>query len=296
MFRRCPLQLGLSFLLLSIAMLCACLRLAAQEPAAQDGPLQANGDVPRAHFVTNDTILRMAKAGLNDDVLLQTIQLQPGRYDTSPDDLIALRKGGVSDRVIAAMQAHAAGLNIHPSAGSEASPTPLAPGIDEIGVYYKLPPGSKNGGPTGEWMPLKTERVVFRSSGAAKNILTHGIISKDMDGDVDGAKSDLVLPTGVQILIYAPNGTDASEYEFLRLEEHSKDREFRVMTGGVFHSHTGSDRDEIDFHPHRVAPQMYVFTVPVDIEKGEYGVLPPGSSNAQGIAGTGKIFTFSIRE
>ena len=55
-------------------------------------------------------------------------------------------------------------------------------------------------------------------------------------------------------------------------------------------------RDEIEFHPHKIAPQMYVFTVPVDIEKGEYGVLPPGSSNTPGIANAGKIFTFSIRE
>jgi hypothetical protein len=288
-------QLKLLSLLLPCAMLLGCLGAVAQEPAEQDGPLQTNTDVPRAHFIDNDTIIRMSKAGLGDDVLLQTIQLQPGRYDTNPDDLIALRKAGVSDRVIAAMQAHAAGLNRH-SAANDIGPAPLAPGIDEIGVYYKLPPGSKGGGATGEWVPLKTERVIFRSSGAAKNILTHGIISKDMDGDVDGAKSDLVLPTGVEILVYAPSGTQPEEYEFIRFEEHSKDREFRVMTGGVFHSHTGSDRDEIEFHPHKIAPQMYTFTVPVDIEKGEYGVLPPGSSNAQGLAGTGKIFTFSIRE
>ena len=284
-----------SCLLLSLVCLAAAIcPLAAQELPSQDGPLQTSTDVPRAHFIDNDTIIRMAKAGLKDDVLLQTIQLQPGHYDTSPDDLIALRNAGVSDRVIAAMQAHAAGLNQRP--GSAVEPSPLAPGIDEIGVYYKLPAGSKAGGPTGEWVPLKTERVTFRSSGAAKNILTHGIISKDMDGYVDDAKSTLALPTGVEILIYAPNGTDASEYEFLRFEEHAKDREFRVMTGGVFHSHTGSDRDEIEFHPHKIAPQMYSFTVPVDIEKGEYGVLPPASSNAQGLAGTGKIFTFSIRE
>jgi hypothetical protein len=282
-------------LLLSLVCLAAAGRaLVAQELPSEDGPLQTNSDVPRVHLIDNDTIVRMAKAGLKDDVLLQTIQLQPGHYDTNPDDLIALRNAGVSDRVIAAMQAHAAGLNTRP--GSAVEPAPLAPGIDEIGLYYKLPAGSQAGGPTGEWVPLKNERVIFRSSGAAKNILTHGIISKDMDGDVDDAKSTLVVPTGVEILIYAPNGTDASEYEFIRFEEHSKDREFRVMTGGIFHSHTGSDRDEIEFHPHKIAPQMYTFTVPVDIQKGEYGILPPASSNAQGLAGTGKIFTFSIRE
>ena len=69
-----------------------------------------------------------------------------------------------------------------------------------------------------------------------------------------------------------------------------------MKTGGVFHSETGSDRDEIEFHPQKIARQMYEFTVLKDTEKGEYGLLPPGSSNTPGLATAGKIFTFSIRE
>jgi len=260
-----------------------------------DGPLQPNPDVARVHLIDNDTILRMHKAGLGDDVLIQTIQLQPGHYDVTPDDLIALKQAGLSDAVIAVMQTHGTGLAVRgtPQLGHVArpefvGPTPIALGIDEIGAYYK----SK----TGEWIELRTERVVFKSGGAAKNILTHGIISKDMNGHLDGPQSDLILPTGVEILIYAPTGTDAEEYDFLRFEQHKDNREFRTLTGGVFHSESGATRDEIQFHPKKIGPQMYTFTVPIDIEKGEYGVLPPGSANIQGIAGTGKIFTFSIRE
>ena len=260
-----------------------------------DGPLQPNPDVARVHLIDNDTILRMHKAGLGDDVLIQTIQLQPGHYDFTPYDLIALKQAGLSDAVIAVMQTHGTGLAVRgtPQLGHVArpefvGPTPIALGIDEIGAYYK----SK----TGEWIELRTERVVFKSGGAAKNILTHGIISKDMNGHLDGPQSDLILPTGVEILIYAPTGTDAEEYDFLRFEQHKDNREFRTLTGGVFHSESGATRDEIQFHPKKIGPQMYTFTVPIDIEKGEYGVLPPGSANIQGIAGTGKIFTFSIRE
>ena len=104
------------------------------------------------------------------------------------------------------------------------------------------------------------------------------------------------LPTGVELLIYAPAGTDASEYDLLRFEPHKNSREFRTLTAGVFNSESGAARDEIEFHPYKIGAQLYTFTIPVDIEKGEYGVLPPGSANVQGIAGTGKIFTFSIRE
>lgn len=259
----------------------------AQAASPDDGPLQPSNDLSKPHFLDNDTIVKMSKAGLDDTVIIQTIQTQPGRYDTAPDDLISLKNAGVSQQVIAAMQARSAGLVFH--AKGKIAPAPLGAGIDEIGVYYQ---DTK----TGEWLPLKTERVEFKSSGWLKNAATDGLVKQDMNGHLEGDKSPLVLPTGVNILIYAPAGTQAEEYDFLRFEQHSHSRDFRVKTGGLFHSTTGSDRDEVEFTAHKVAPQMYEFTVPVDIIKGEYGVLPPGSSNVPGISNAGKIFTFSIRE
>lgn len=285
-FRPSSLRLALA-ILLGLFLSFGARSALCQNTAPDDGPLQSSNDVSKAHFIDNDTIVKMAKAGLEDRVIIQTIQTQPGHYSTSPDDLIALKNAGVSEQVIAAMQARAAGLAFHPN--EKINPAPLSAGVDEIGVYYQDPK-------TGEWNPLKTERVQFKSGGWVKSTFTDGIVKQDMNGHVDGPKSPLVLPTGVNILIYAPAGTQAEEYDLLRFREHPSGREFRVKTGGVFHNETGSNRDEIDFHPHKIAAQMYVFTIPVDIEKGEYGVLPPGSSNTPGIANAGKIFTFSIRE
>lgn len=260
----------------------------AQTVGETEGPLQNNSDTSRPRAITNDTILRMSKAGLDDSVIVGTIQSQPSAFDTSPDDLIALKNAGVSQAIIAAMQARSAGLAIHPPGATRIEPSPLAAGIDEIGVYYR----SKEG----EWIPLKTERVQFKSSGWLKNAATDGLIKQDMNGHLDGPKSSLVLPTGVQLLIYTPAGTQAEEYDLLRFDQHSGSRDFRVKTSGLFHSETGSQRNDIQFTPKKIAKDMYLFTVPVDIEKGEYGVLPPGSSNAPGLSNAGKIFTFSIRE
>jgi len=257
----------------------------AQVPTQDDGPLQPNTDTARPKQIGNDTIIRMAKAGLDDNIILQTINLQPGHYDVTPDDLIALKAAGVSQQVIAAMQAHGTGLDIRTHHTPTGEITPQSFGLDDPGVYYK--------DKQGEWIPLKIERLTIKSGGTVKSLLTHGIISRDMNGHIDGAKSPLVLPTGVEILIYAPVGTEATEYDFLRFREHSDNREFRTLTGGVFHSESGADRDEIEFTPKKIAPQLYTFTVPIDIEKGEYGVLPPASA---GMQGTGKIFTFSIPE
>ncbi len=280
---------AVSVLLLGLGLGWGSLRAQAPADASEsDGPLQqsrAAQDVSRPRPLTNDTILRMGKAGLDDTVILQAIATQPSAYDTAPDDLIALKNAGLSQQVIAAMQARGAGLAVH---ANPVEVAPLGAGVDEIGVYYK--------DKTGQWVPLRTERVQFKSGGWIKSTVTNNIVKQDLNGHVDGAKSPLTVPTGVQLLIYTPAGTQAEEYDLLRFREHGGGREFRVKTGGVFHTETGSERDEIEFHPQKISKQMYQFTVPADIEKGEYGVLPPGSSNTPGVANAGKIFTFSIRE
>lgn len=262
----------------------------AQSSAVQEGPLVADSDTTRPHALTNDTVIKMSKAGLEDNVIIQTIHSGAGNYDTSPDALIALKNAGVSQRVIGVMQAHRSGLADRDAEAHAAAPgtTLLAPGIDEIGAYYK----DKDG----QWQALKTERVQFRSSGWLKNAATDGLVKQDLNGHLDGNKSPLILNTGVQIMIYTPPGTQAEEYDFIRFHEHGSSRDFRVKTGGLFHSETGSQRDEIQWTPKKIGKDMYVFTLPTDIEKGEYGVLPPGSSNVPGLSNAGKIFTFSVRE
>ena len=289
-----PAQPFLRRLMLLLAFAALFCGVSSAQTADEDGPmLPRNTDTtPIRHAVTNDQIVRMVKADLDEHIILQTIQEQPGNYEVAPDDLIALKDAGVSPRVISAMQAKTAGLTIRldpeGKPGKGVVPGPIAPALDEIGVYYK----DKNG----DWVPLKTERVVYKQGGWVKSTLTNNIVKKDMNGHLDGPKSPLVLPTGIEILIYTTPGTDSAEYDFLRFRLHKDSREFRTTTGGVFHSESGSARDELEFKPKRIAPQMYTFTVPKDIIKGEYGVLPPGSSNQRGFADTGKIFTFSIPE
>ena len=46
--------------------------------------------------LTNDAVMKMATAGLGEDVIISMINTQPGNYSVTPDNLIALKKGGVS--------------------------------------------------------------------------------------------------------------------------------------------------------------------------------------------------------
>lgn len=279
---------GLRWKLAGPALLLAlCLTAAVHAQSVDEGgPIQRNPDTTRAKAITNDSIVRMVRAELDPSIILQTIRTQPQQYDLSPEGILALKSAGVSDDLIAGMQARQAGLAVR-SVPAPGVP-PVQPMPQDVGVYYK--------DSHGDWQPLRTERVVFRSSGWLKNAASYGIVKQDMNGKIDKPASSLKVKPGFEVLIYTPEGTEADEYAFLRLREHKDSREFRTLSGGVFHSQSGTQRDEVDYTPKRIAPRTYTFTIPANTEKGEYGILPPGSANQRGFADTGKIYTFSIPE
>jgi hypothetical protein len=51
----------------------------------------------------NDAIIKLVKAGLSDDLIISTVQGQPGSYDISPNGMIAMKSAGVSDKVLTAI-------------------------------------------------------------------------------------------------------------------------------------------------------------------------------------------------
>jgi len=61
--------------------------------------------------LTNDSILKMVKAGLSEDVVLSMVKSQPAKYALGPDQVITLKSAGVSDKVVAAMVERSAGGN-----------------------------------------------------------------------------------------------------------------------------------------------------------------------------------------
>ena len=105
--------------------------------------------------LTNDSIIKMVKAGLSEDIVLGSIRSQPGKYSTGADDLIALKSAGVGDKIIAAM------LNGGGGAAPAAAPAAGAPIVGEIGVYYK-----KND----QWSDLDPEIVNFKTGGVLKSM------------------------------------------------------------------------------------------------------------------------------
>ncbi|HEX3967112.1 MAG TPA: hypothetical protein VHW70_04040 [Edaphobacter sp.] len=270
LFRTLLVVLSLSFPIAGIA------QQPGDSPQAVEGPLAT----PKTAAMNNESVMKMAKAGLGDDLIIETVNTQPGKYITDADSLVILKGAGVSDRVITAM----INKSRRQLTNVPEKPVELSD-VNEIGVYYK--------DHTGKWIAIDPEIVHIKSGGWVKSTITDGIIKQDHNGHLNGRESKLTLQCPVELLIYVPEGVSANEYEFLRFRLNSDNREFRVLTGGVFHSTGGADRDEVKFNPVKTAPHTYQFTVDKQTGGGEYGILPPGTGN---ITNGGKIYTFAIIE
>jgi hypothetical protein len=209
--------------------------------------------------LSNASIEKMAKAGLGDVVIVSMIQSQAGYYDVTPDSLIALKREGISDKVLAAMATKGAAL------------TPPQPAVAadsyedfDIGVYRR----ARN-----TWIPVATEQVNWKTGGVLKSIATDGIVKGDVNGRLTGGGSATQLNTPLEFLIRTPDGVDATDFQLVHLHEKSDAREFRTMTGGVFHRSGGASRDGVTFGQTRIAKHTYKVTLSPNLPRGEYAFL-----------------------
>jgi hypothetical protein len=124
------------------------------------------------------------------------------------------------------------------------------------------------------WVPVVTEHVNWKTGGVLKSVFSEGIVKGDINGHIEGAGS--VTSVGaLDFLIKTVSGVDATDFQLVYLRHGRNAREFRRVTGGVFHVSGGSTRDEIEFGQTKIASQVYKITLP-ELQAREYAFLAPG--------------------
>ncbi len=157
--------------------------------------------------------------------------------------------------------------------------------VDEVGVYYQK---------DGRWEDLSPEVVNWKSGGVLKSIATVGVVKGDVNGKIHGKASKTQLREPIDLLVHTPEGTAITEYQLIKMHDHSSDREFRTVTGGVFHVSGGTERDNIEYESKHIAQRTWTIAL-ASLNPGEYGLLPPGVSESRSAsAQLGKMYTFSI--
>lgn len=255
--------------------------------------------------LTNDTILKLSKAGLSDELIVPMIASQATNFSLKADDMLALKQAGVSEKVLVAMVRKGAGAvssanpaasvpPVTPATGTTPSApsapnSPGAPGpVSEVGVFCLK---------GGSWTEMMPEVVNWKTGGVMKSLATAGVMKGDINGRIAGGHARTGLTNPARILIYTPEGTAITEYQLIRLREKDDAREFRTVTGGVFHVSGGANRDLIQVEHKKIASRTFELVLSPTMASGEYGILPPGGSMTSGAsAQLGKMYTFRILE
>lgn len=238
--------------------------------------------------LTIDDVIKLSKAGLSEDTIIQKVRSNGQAFDLSTDQLIQLKDAGVSDKVVQAM------LDPNPApapaAATAAAAKPASDLPDEMGIYMR-----RQG--TTEWVEVLPEVVNWKTGGVAKSIFSQGIVKGDVNGHLNGKSSTTEATTTTEFMIVSAEGVAITEYQLLKLHENSDNREFRTMTGGVFHSSGGATKDVVSFDGKKIAPRHYLVELSAALKSGEYGFLPPGAVGSTNAAGsTGKIYSFKVLE
>jgi len=155
----------------------------------------------------------------------------------------------------------------------------------EVGVYSFQ----------GAWVQIMPEIINWKTGGVLKHLFTAGIVKGDVNGHLTQHSNINGIATPTLLFVCTPEGTEITEYELLRLRTHSNSREFRSVTGGVFHKSGGATRDTKDFEFKELSPRNYLIDV-AGLKAGEYGLLPPGAMmDRHASAQYGKVYTFTVR-
>jgi hypothetical protein len=255
--------------------------------------------------LTNESVIKLLKAGLSEELVLTTVNSSPGNYDTSVNGLIALKKAGAGDKLISAIILKTSGA-ASAAAASSAPAQPTAPGtadapaaitlasgtlpagVDTVGVYFLEKAGN-------HWQEVPAEVVNFKKEGSLKHLASAGVLKGEMTGLVGGNRSPLMMKLPAKFILYVPEGRAPGEYQLIHLHSNADSREFRAANGGIVKDAGGALRDVLDYTPKKIAPRVYLIEMPEDFERGEYGFLPPSETSiGDNIPTATKLYSFSL--
>jgi hypothetical protein len=255
--------------------------------------------------LTNDEVIQMVQAGFDEETIVKAIEASEPNFDTSVAGLIALKDANVPQGVINAIltatqraaeqkeaaareqaEAEARRAEVEARARAEAEARARAEAEaaakaaaeaaereknrdvpEDVGVYVKL---------KGQLVEIMPEVVSWKSGGVGKRMLTYGMTKGHVNGVVKGPKSKVQLALPIEIIIRCPEGVAATEYQLLDLDEKGDRREFRAVTGGVYHSSGGTDKNALGFDVEKFAPRTFRIRI-ASMKKSEYGFLRPGA-------------------
>jgi hypothetical protein len=273
--------------------------------------------VAAQEVLTNQSVTTLISAGLGEQTIIAKIKASPSAFKTEASDLIALKKQGVSDAIIAAMIDASSSSSVSALAmGASDSPDPRAPHASGI---YLLHTGN----------PAKMVRIDATSANQTK---TGGFLGYALTGGIAKMKINTVIP-GASARVKAEGGmpkfyfyfdqagsslsnggnggfwlagpgaaiTSPSEFSLVQFKVKKDRREAAVGSFNITGAKAGvQDNQRIALTYTDVRPGVFEVTPQAPLEPGEYGfVYSTTSGGGVGAYGGGatmsRIFDFSVQ-
>lgn len=212
--------------------------------------------------MTNARVIELAKKGMDDDIIVAKIKNGNCKFALGDDDLIALKKEGVSAKVVAAM--------LEASAITVTKVT-----IDQRPVEMHTLGQAKVGGRLG-------------------SAFTYGIKSVKSKAYLQGQHSSVIVSPTPEIILELPKGDTIDNYMIVQLDGKDDRRELEVASsGGIVGAKSGIRAEAIRRTAATpVGGNKFKMQVDGKLKKGEYIIYVVGSADTiKGIYGKGFDFT-----
>ncbi len=267
--------------------------------------------------LTNDSVIKMVKAGLSEDVVVSMVKTQPAKYTLTPDQLISLKSAGVPDKVVAAMVEKSSGggtggyMDPHASGATPAAGTvangdpndPLAPHDSGIYIYAK----NRNG----EYRLTELEQASYqgsKSGGFLASSLTYGIKKVKTKAEIPGAHASIRTPDTQPVFYFyfedkaaglGKGGfgsvSNPNQFALVKLDVTKTTRETLIAQAGITGASTGTDeKSAVTFQSEKLKSGMYKVTPNAALDAGEYCFLASSGAAAGGAAVAAQIFDFGV--
>lgn len=262
--------------------------------------LLAGGPAPTAmaqEVLNNESILSMVKGGLSEAVVLARIRSSPANFDTSTNSLLALKKAGVSDKVIEAMVSAP-----RSGAAAAAAPAPApapAPSTGSAPAPSVAAGARTSAGGAAATLPRDS---IYHLNGAKYTELQPQVIEIEMNMAFFSQKSEVVLGGGKaeyritdkQPQFYSYYAPTEALLVKLKPGDKKNDRNLKMGSGG-YHPFGGTSRqgvrseDRIAVKSEREANGFYRITPASPLPSGEYGFIVLSGTSAGG-----RMFDFGV--
>lgn len=273
--------------------------------------------------LTNEDVLRMVQAGLGESVVVAAIRTAPRTaFQLDPDSLIALKKGGVSDNIVAVMLDPKSTVAPAPTAtpiiglptgnaDTRARTTEPSAPVEvprDPGIYFD----------SGNGMPnlIALEPTTFsqgKSGGVFTSALTYGIKKAKWKAVVRSRNATFRLRTPTPTFYFyfeqkssglgntggftgwLSGATSPNEFVLAKMSAKDKERELIVGEFGAFGASTGTrSKDTVEFKAERMSGGAYRVTLLDRLTPGEYCFFYASGASALGAGATGKLFDFGV--